>query len=60
MVTRGLKPTPYQSPYITIGSPTIVIIPEFKEAAPPPTSNLGISLGTTYVRRGYPDVQDPM
>lgn len=23
MVTRGLKPTPYQSPYITIGEPSL-------------------------------------
>ncbi len=30
MVTRGLKPTPYQNPNITIGKPTIVIIPEYK------------------------------
>lgn len=30
MVTRGLKPTPYQSPYITLGQPTVVIIPEHK------------------------------
>lgn len=36
MVTRGLKPTPYQSPYITLGQPTIVIIPEYKEAAAGP------------------------
>ncbi len=67
MVTRGLKPTPYQvrmgrglwgwwashvalraaahmcapslrgaqSPYITIGQPTIVIIPEWKARASP-------------------------
>jgi hypothetical protein len=33
MVTRGLKPTPYQNPNTTIGSPTIVIIPEWKEAS---------------------------
>jgi len=56
MVTRGLKPTPYQSPYITIGKPTIVIIPEFKEAA---VSERGITLNTCHVRRGAPDVQDP-
>ncbi|GIL57359.1 hypothetical protein Vafri_12609 [Volvox africanus] len=30
MVTRGLKPTPYQNPNITIGMPTIVIVPEHK------------------------------
>ena len=30
MVTRGLKATPYQNPKVTIGAPTIVIIPEYK------------------------------
>jgi hypothetical protein len=35
-VTRGLKPTPYQNPKITLGQPTIVIIPEWKEAAAAP------------------------
>eukprot|EP00798_Chlamydomonas_sp_ICE-L_P021413 gene21413-28371_t len=59
MVTRGLKPTPYQSPYITIGKPTIVIIPEYKEAAPGP-KEAGITLFTCHVRRGGADVQDPM
>ena len=34
MVSRGLKPTPYQNPRTTIGAPTIVIVPEWKEAAP--------------------------
>jgi branched-chain amino acid aminotransferase len=36
MVTRGLKATPYQNPKVTIGQPTIVIIPEHKVKAPPP------------------------
>ncbi|KAL6781867.1 hypothetical protein ACKKBF_B09750 [Auxenochlorella protothecoides x Auxenochlorella symbiontica] len=58
MVTRGLKPTPYQNPKTTIGLPTIVIIPEYKEAAPGPQED-GISLFTCHVRRGPPDVQDP-
>lgn len=31
MVTRGLKPTPYQNPNITVGQPTIVIVPEYKQ-----------------------------
>jgi len=30
IVSRGLKKTPYQHPKVTIGEPTIVIIPEFK------------------------------
>ncbi len=58
MVSRGVKSTPYQDPAVTIGGPTIVIIPEYK--TPDPTLNdRGIRLYTVYVRRGYPDVQDP-
>ena len=58
MVSRGIKATPYQDPRITITAPTIVIIPEFKEALPE-TAHKGIRLFTVHVRRGYPDVQDP-
>ena len=58
MVTRGIKATPYQDPRITITPPTIVIIPEYKEALPE-TAHKGIRLFTVHVRRGYPDVQDP-
>ncbi|GFR44350.1 hypothetical protein Agub_g5567, partial [Astrephomene gubernaculifera] len=58
MVTRGLKPTPYQNPNITLGQPTIVILPEYKEPAPGPREK-GIRLFTVHVRRGTPDVQDP-
>lgn len=58
MVTRGIKATPYQDPRITISPPTIVIIPEYKEALPE-TLEKGIRLFTVHVRRGYPDVQDP-
>lgn len=36
MVTRGLKATPYQAPAVTIGAPTIVVLPEYKEADPGP------------------------
>ncbi len=57
MVTRGLKATPYQDPRVTISEATIVIIAEFKTPLVP--TNDGISLFTTHVRRGYPDVQDP-
>jgi len=58
MVSRGIKSTPYQDPAVTIGGPTIVIIPEYK--TPDPTLNeRGIRLYTVYVRRGYADVQDP-
>jgi branched-chain amino acid aminotransferase len=58
MVSRGLKPTPYQAPATTLGKPTIVILPEWKEAAPGPKA-AGIRLFTVHVRRGAPDVQDP-
>ena len=58
MVSRGVKATPYQDPRITITPPTIVIIPEYKQALPE-TAAKGIKLFTVHVRRGYPDVQDP-
>ena len=58
MVTRGIKATPYQDPRITVTPPTIVIIPEYKQALPE-TAVRGIRLFTVHVRRGYPDVQDP-
>jgi branched-chain amino acid aminotransferase len=58
MVSRVIKATPYQDPRITITPPTIVIIPEYKEALPE-TAHKGIRLFTVHVRRGYPDVQDP-
>jgi len=58
MVSRGIKATPYQDPRITITPPTIVIIPEYKNALPETVSK-GIRLFTVHVRRGYPDVQDP-
>ena len=58
MVSRGIKATPYQDPRITITPPTIVIIPEYKEALPE-TLYKGMRLFTVHVRRGYPDVQDP-
>ncbi len=57
MVTRGVKSTPYQDPRVTIGKPTIVIIPEYKEARPGSMAR-GLKLHTVNVRRGYPDVQD--
>ncbi len=58
MVTRGEKATPYQDPRVTIGSATIVIIAEYKKSLDN-ADNQGVSLFTTHVRRGYPDVQDP-
>lgn len=58
MVSRGTKSTPYQDPRVTVTPPTIVIIPEYKEALPE-TVTKGIELFTVHVRRGFPDVQDP-
>ncbi|KAF7531273.1 hypothetical protein G7054_g9048 [Neopestalotiopsis clavispora] len=57
VVSRGLKSTPYQSPSVNIGLPLIVIIPEVK-ATDPATHTRGLRLGTTWVRRGSPDVKD--
>ena len=58
MISRGVKSTPYQDPRFTISEPTIVIIPEYKQADPE-TLSRGLSLFTVHVRRGRPDVQDP-
>ena len=58
MVTRGIKSTPYQDPRVTISAATIVIIAEHKSAVEQ-LDNQGVSLFTSHVRRGYPDVQDP-
>jgi hypothetical protein len=45
MVTRGLKPTPYQNPATTIGKPTIVVAAEWKAASEGPKRE-GIRLMT--------------
>lgn len=57
MVTRGLKKTPYQDPRVTIGSATIVIIPEYKLPKPEVAAR-GLKLFTVHVRRTGPDQQD--
>ncbi|KPM44937.1 hypothetical protein AK830_g1586 [Neonectria ditissima] len=57
VVSRGLKSTPYQNPHVNIGLPLIVIIPEVK-AVDPSSKTRGLRLGTTWVRRGPPDVKD--
>ncbi|KAI8202683.1 hypothetical protein KHU50_004716 [Colletotrichum sp. SAR 10_65] len=57
VVSRGLKSTPYQNPHVNIGLPLIVIIPEIK-AVDPAAKERGLRLGTTWVRRGPPDVKD--
>jgi len=57
IVSRGIKSTPYQHPKVTIGHPTIVIIPEYKK----PSSKLrleGITLGTVSTIRNNL-TQDP-
>ncbi len=59
MVTRGLKKTPFQGTSANIGGPTIVVIPEYKEPDPA-LQETGLRLFTVHVRRGRPDVQDPM
>lgn len=58
MVTRGLKYTPYQSPKVNVGPPTIVITIEYKSAANETVLGRGLKLATTNIRRGAPDVQD--
>ncbi|MGY9056544.1 MAG: aminotransferase class IV [Alphaproteobacteria bacterium] len=58
MITRGIKATPYQDPRVTIGDPTIVIIPEYKTSLPE-TAFRPMKLFTVHVRRGPADVQDP-
>jgi len=59
MVTRGLKKTPFQGTSANVGGPTVVIIPEWKDPDPG-LQQKGIRLFTVHVRRGRPDVQDPV
>lgn len=59
MVTRGIRSTPYQDPRVVVTPATIVIIPEWKQPAPEVATRM-LRLFTVHVRRGYPDVQDPM
>jgi len=58
IITRGLKPTPYQAPWVISSDPTMVIIPEHKKANIERSIN-GISLVTVDVIRGPHNVQDP-
>ena len=57
IVSRGIKKTPYQDPKVTIGDPTIVIIPEYKKASEAVKLN-GITLGTVKTIRDN-RIQDP-
>ena len=59
MVTRGVRSTPYQDPRVVVTPATIIIIPEWKKPAPETAMRM-LRLFTVHVRRGYPDVQDPM
>ena len=58
IISRGLKPTPYQAPWVIASPPTIVIIPEYKKANPRRAVE-GIRLVSVDVRRGGPDIQNP-
>lgn len=57
IVSRGIKSTPYQHPKVTVGKPTIVIIPEYKKASPK-LKIKGITLGTVKTIRDN-RTQDP-
>jgi branched-chain amino acid aminotransferase len=59
-VSRGVKSTPYQSPYppTQLGFPTVVIIPEYKSPSKEVLSH-GLRLFTVHVTRGHPTAQDP-
>ena len=57
IVSRGIKKTPYQSPKVTMGNPTVVIIPEYKKASEEVIKK-GITLATVTTRRDH-TVQDP-
>ncbi len=57
IVSRGIKSTPYQHPKVTVGKPTIVIIPEYKKASPKLKVE-GITLGTVETIRDN-RTQDP-
>ena len=57
IVSRGIKSTPYQHPKVTIGHPTIVIIPEYKKPSPGLKID-GITLGTVSTIRNNL-TQDP-
>jgi len=57
IVSRGIKSTPYQHPKVTIGHPTIVIIPEHKKPSPRLKIE-GITLGTVSTIRNNL-TQDP-
>ena len=58
VISRGIKPTPYQAPWVISSIPTMVILPEFKKANPE-RLEIGISWVSVGIRRGGPEIQDP-
>ena len=57
IVSRGIKKTPYQHPKVTIGKPTVVIIPEYKKASEE-IKKVGLTLATVKTKRDHL-IQDP-
>ncbi len=57
IISRGIKSTPYQDPKVTVGKPTLVIIPEYKKASDQ-VKIKGITLGTVKTIRDN-RTQDP-
>jgi len=57
MVTRGTKKTPSQHPSNLVGGPNVVIIAEYKTAAPEVLQR-GLTLFTATIRRPPPDTLD--
>lgn len=57
IVSRGIKKTPYQHPKVTLGKPTVVIIPEYKKASEE-IKKEGLTLATVKTKRDHL-IQDP-
>ena len=57
IVSRGIKKTPYQHPKVTLGKPTVVIIPEYKKASEE-IKKAGLTLATVKTKRDHL-IQDP-
>ena len=57
IVSRGIKKTPYQHPKVTLGKPTVVIIPEYKKASDE-IKKVGLTLATVKTKRDH-SIQDP-
>jgi len=57
IVSRGIKKTPYQHPKVTLGKPTVVIIPEYKKASEE-IKKVGLTVATVKTKRDHL-IQDP-